>query len=120
MTDEHDDNHWTAQLQDGRLTTPFKHFSVLAIGVVGDDLADGFICPPGKAMMGMKIWANSAQESGEMAHSLGKHIGFRVNKIEIYETKPIEPPGEQPFGYGVEFTPYESEEPPSVEFQKKL
>lgn len=112
MTDEYDDNHWTAQLRDGRLTTPYTHFFVLAIGIAGKNLADGFFCPPGNAIMGMKIWASSAQESGEMAHALGKHIGFKVSRIEVYETKPIEPPGEQPFGYGVEFTPYHNDGPP--------
>lgn len=108
---EHDDNHWTVKLKDGRLTTPYKHFSVLATGVAGEDLADPFFCPPGNAIMGMKIWAPSAQEAGEMAHALGKQIRFRVTRIEIYETKPTEPPGEQPFGYGVDFTPSGDEAP---------
>ncbi len=105
MSAEQDHNHWTMQLKDGRLTTIFKHFSVVATGVVGDNLAEGFSCAPGSATMQMKIWASSAHESGEMAHSLGKQLGFKVSRIEIHETKPTEPPGEQPFGYGVEFTP---------------
>lgn len=105
MAEEHDDNHWTAQLKDGRLSTPFKHFSVFATGVVGDKLAQGFTCPPGNATMAMKIWASSAHEVGEMANSFGKNVGFKVSKIEIHETKPVEPPGDEPFGYAVEFTP---------------
>ncbi len=109
MSDEHDHDHWTMQLKDGRLTTPFKHFSVLATGVAGGELADGFFCPQGNAIMGMKIWASSSQEAGDMAHSLSKQIGFTVSRIEIYEARPTEPPGEQPFGYAVEFTPFDGE-----------
>ena len=58
----------------------------------------------------MKTWSKSADESGEMIQYVGGQIGFKCKgKIEIYETEPEQPPKEEPFGYDINFSPYDSE-----------
>src|SRR5262245_35279887 len=105
MTDEEKD--WKLKLRYGRLSSPYKHFSVLADGIVGK-LEDGFECRPGRAWMGMKTWATDADESADMAKAIGKQIGFTVSgDIQIYVTEPERPPGEKPYGYDIRFTPYD-------------
>ncbi|WP_216362744.1 hypothetical protein [Formosa algae] len=93
----------------GKTKTEFKHFTVLADGIAGD-LVDGFDCKPGNAWMSIKTWSKSADESSEMIQFIARQIGFEFRgKIEIYKTEPIEPPREEPFGYGINFKPYDSE-----------
>ncbi len=99
-------NDWKLKLRYGQLTTPFKHFTVLADGMVGE-LEDGFECPPGPAYMGMKTGASDADESADMIRAIGKQIGFEVTgKIQVITTEPNEPPGDNPRGYDIQFTPY--------------
>lgn len=99
--------NWKLKLRYGKISTAFKHYTVLADGEVGE-LGHGFACRPGKAWMAMKIWANSMDESVEMIQSIGAEIGFEVTgKIEVYETDPTAPPSDKPFGYGINFTPYD-------------
>ncbi len=99
--------NWKLKLRYGKETTPFKHFTVLADGHV-HELKDGFECREGPAWMTMKAWATDANESADMIQVIGKRIGFEVTgKIEIYETDPEQPPKENPFGYGINFTPYD-------------
>jgi hypothetical protein len=96
---------WKVRLKYGRLSTQFKHYSVIASGVVGA-LREGFSCRPGKAFMGMKVWASSADDATDMVIVIGGEIGFRVaGKVEVYETEPMEPPRERPHGYDIDFTP---------------
>jgi hypothetical protein len=72
-------------------------------------LEDGFNCPPGKAWMSMKTWASSTGESVDMVKVIGEQVGFKITgRIEVYETEPTEPPRENPFGYDIKFTSYES------------
>jgi hypothetical protein len=60
--------------------------------------------------MGMKMWAGSTGEAADMMQVIGGQIGFTVTgKIEIFETEPAEPPGENPRGYGINFTPFDDE-----------
>tara|TARA_R100001132_G_C3256401_1_gene81890 strand:+ start:313 stop:627 length:315 start_codon:yes stop_codon:yes gene_type:complete len=100
---------WKLKLRYGKTKTEFKHFTVLADGIVGE-LVDGFECKPGNAWMSMKTWSNSADESTDMIQYVGGQIGFECNgKIEIYETEPTEPPKDEPFGYEINFAPYDSE-----------
>jgi hypothetical protein len=103
---EEPEKDWKLKLRYGKLTTPFKHYTVIAPGEVGD-LADGFECVKGNAYMGIKVWAESVDESADMIQSIGEQIGFIVTgDIEIYETDPEQPPQEDPFGYDITFTPF--------------
>jgi hypothetical protein len=104
---EEDTKDWKLRLRYGKLTTTFKHFTVLADGVVGK-LGDGFECRPGRAWMSMKTWATDADESMDMIRVIGERIGFTVDgRIEVYVTEPDQPPGEKPHGYDIRFTPYD-------------
>jgi len=106
MNDEKD---WKLKLRYGRLTTPFQHFTVLADGIAGD-LKDGFECRPGRAWMAMKTWATDTDESTDMIRVIGKQIGFVVDgRVEVYVTEPDQPPGENPHGYDIKFTPYDED-----------
>lgn len=100
---------WKLKLRYGRLQTPYTHYTVLADGEVRE-LAEGFNCRPGKAWMGMKAWATSTGESVDMIKAIGEQIGFLVTgSIEVYSTDPVEPPRENPYGYDIQFTPYDEE-----------
>ena len=98
---------WKLKLRYGKLKTPYKHFTVLADGIVGE-LSEGFECAPGPAWMGMKTWAESTDQSADMIQVVGEQIGFEVKgKINVYETEPVQPPREKPFGYDITFSPYD-------------
>jgi hypothetical protein len=100
---------WKLKIRYGKLKTPYQHFTVIADGVV-EQLVEGFECRPGKAYMGMKTWATDTGESADMIKVIGEQIGFTVTgKIEVFTTEPIEPPGENPHGYDIQFTPYADE-----------
>jgi hypothetical protein len=97
---------WKLKLKYGKLTTSYKHYTLIARGVV-ENLIEGFECRDGNAYMGIKVWATSENEAFAMTQSIGNQIGFNVTgKIELYETDPEEPPGERPFGYDIRFTPF--------------
>ena len=103
---EASENDWKLKLRYGKLITPYIHYTVIAEGIV-DDLLEGFECPKGNAFMGMKIWAESFEESVDVFQSIGGQIGFRIiGKLQIYESEPKEPPGENPLGYDIKFTPF--------------
>jgi hypothetical protein len=98
---------WKLKLRYGKIKTSYKHFTVLGAGVAGE-LVEGFSCPKGNAWMGMKVWATSTEEAGDMIQAIGSDIGFEVTgDIEVYETEPVQPPQENPFGYDINFTPFE-------------
>ena len=106
MNSEKSNPNLIAQLRYGKIKTPFKHFTVIAKGVVGQ-LVDGFECPEGPAFMAMKTWSNSADESALMIKNIGQQIGFTITgPTEIFDTPPTEPPKENPFGYDINFTPF--------------
>jgi hypothetical protein len=101
---------WKLKLRYGKLSTRFRHFTVLADGAAGP-LMEGFTCRPGRAWMRMKAWAADGEEAMDMVVSIGRQIGFSVDgEMRIYETPPEQPPGERPLGYDIGFTPYESED----------
>ena len=101
-----DKQDWKLKLRYGKETTPYQHFTVIGDGTVGE-LGDGFSCPPGPAFMAMKTWALDAAQSADMLKVIGQQIGFDVTgEITLYETEPTQPPGEHPFGYDIQFTPY--------------
>lgn len=87
--------NWKLELRYGRRTTPYSHFTVFAEGRVGQ-LVDGFEAPDGPAIMAMKCWALSAYEV--------------TGRIHVYDTEPEEPPEVEPYGYGINFTPYAEED----------
>lgn len=98
---------WKAQLRYGKIQTPFHHFVVIAEVTVGE-LAEGFECPPGSAWMATKTWASSTDESVDMIHVIGRHIGFTVTgSIHVAETEPSEPPRDKPYAYDIRFTPFD-------------
>ena len=106
MPEESQSQNWKLELRYGRIVTPYKHFTAIADGVVGE-LQDGFECRPGPAVMSIKTWATDADESAHMARIIGQQIGFSATgKIEIYETEAEQPPGENPHGYDINFVPY--------------
>lgn len=103
---EESERDWKLKLRYGKTKTPFKHYTVIASGKVGD-LVEGFECPQGSAYMGIKVWAESDDEAGDMIQIIGDQIGFTVTgNIEIYITEPEQPPQENPFGYDITFTPF--------------
>lgn len=105
-----EDADWKLKLRYGKLTTPFKHFTGIADGIVGADLHDGFSCRPGPAYMAMKTWSSSADETTQMMRVIGQQVGFAVTgRVDVYTTDPEQPPRETPHGYDIAFTPYEPE-----------
>lgn len=103
------DNDWKLKLKFGKIKTNFNHYTVIAEGEV-QEIKDGFSCPPGNAMMGMKTWAVDEAQSIDMIKVIGEQIGFIVTgRTYIYDTEPESPPKDKPYGYGINFTPYEDD-----------
>lgn len=101
---------WRLKLRFGKIQTPYQHFTVIAEGVAREEMQD-FLCPPGQAFMAMKTWASSPDESGHMVQVIAEQIGFDVTgRIEIYETEPAQPPREHPYGYDIQFTPFQEDD----------
>lgn len=101
------EQNWKLKLRSGELSTPYSHYTVLAEGVCGS-LIEGFSCPKGNAIMGIKVWATDIDEPPFMVKSIGSQIGFEVTgEIQIYETEPEEAPRENPHGYDIQFTSFE-------------
>ena len=65
MNKDDENIDWKLKLKYGQLKTAFQHFTLIAEGIVGN-LAEGFSFPKGKAFMGMKVWASSSDEAGDM------------------------------------------------------
>jgi hypothetical protein len=109
MTDS-DDRDWKLKLRYGQLQTTFSHFTVLADGVAGD-LKDGFECRRGPAIMAMKTWAESVDQSADMIRAIGRQVGFAVTgDVQVYETEPESPPRATPHGYDIRFTPFDADQ----------
>lgn len=99
---------WKLKLRYGKQATPYKHYTLLAKGLVGE-LQSGFECRPGPAIVGMKIWALDTDQAAVVFQNIGRQIGYRITgDIEIYETAPFAPPGEYPSGYDINFTPFDN------------
>lgn len=108
MDPESDDKNWKLKLRYGKLKTPFQHFTMIVEGTV-ERLGEGFACPKGSAFMAMKVWAISGEEACDMIRAIAEHIGFNVTgRINIYETESTSPPREKPYGYDINFTPFNS------------
>lgn len=103
------DKDWKLKLRNGRLRTPFRHFTVIAEGVVVSALAQGFECRAGSAMMSLKAWARTAEDSRTMTVTVGRKVGFEVTgMIQTYETEPSQPPDEVPIAYDLSFAPLDA------------
>ena len=110
MSTEKENPNLIAQLRYGKIKTQFQHNTVIGEGRVGD-LAEGFECRKGPAFMAMKTWSNSSDEALDMIKDIGRQIGFAVSgTIEVFDTPPVKAPGEQPFGYDINFTPFDEED----------
>lgn len=98
---------WKLKLRYGKTTTPFKHFTVLGNCEIGE-LVDGFSCRPGLAVVAMKTWATDTDQAADIFFSIGRQVGFTpLDKVEIYDTDASEPSKEEPYGYDINFTPYD-------------
>lgn len=103
---ENSDQDWKLKLRYGKLKTSFKHITVIAIGIA-EELDQDYACPPGNAIMGMKVWTSSDDEAVDMIKVIGQEIGFKVTgNIRLYYSAPEQPPKENPYGYDINFTPY--------------
>ncbi|MFT3896337.1 MAG: hypothetical protein QM719_01330 [Thermomonas sp.] len=106
--DASEEKDWKLKLRYGRISTPYKHFTIVADGV-SREMAEGFECRPGPAVMAMKGWATDVDEAVDMIRFVGEKIGFSVSgKVEVYDTEPEDPPREKPFGYDISFVPYDA------------
>ena len=103
---EASENDWKLKLRYAKISTPYTHYTIIAEGKVEDEL-EGFMCPKGNAFMGMKIWAESTEQSVDVFQSISQNIKFKITgKLQIYESEPNEPPKENPSGYDITFTPF--------------
>jgi hypothetical protein len=101
--------NWRLKLRYGRIKTAFRHFTVLAEGEVVSPNED-FETERGPAFFGMKVWASDADQAIDMTRTIGQHVGFAsTGRIYVYDTEPTEPPGTEPRGYELKFTPYEND-----------
>jgi hypothetical protein len=99
--------NWKLKLRYGRMKTAFHHFTVLAEGEVVSPNKD-FGTGLGPSFFGMKVWASDSDEAIDMVRAIGQHLGFAsTGRIYVYDTDPTEPPGTEPHGYELKFTPYE-------------
>lgn len=106
MTDAGLGDDWKVKLRYGRISTPFQHYAIIADGTAGQ-LADGFECRPGPAMMAMKGWATDIDEAGDMIRYVSEKVGFSITgRIQIYQAELDEPPRDKPFAYNISFVPY--------------
>ena len=100
---------WKLKLRYGRIQTPYEHFTIISDGVFGEP-SDEFGCPAGPAFMTMRVWASDSDEAVHMASIFGEQVGFSVTgRVQVYDTPPEEPPRDEPYGYGIAFTPYDPE-----------
>jgi len=82
-------------------------FTFLSVG----ELVERFSCRPGLAYVGIKTWAKDTQEAADIFFSIGEQIGFEpLDKVEIFSTDPVEPPKDEPYGYDINFTPYDEQD----------
>ena len=101
---------WFLKLRYGKIKTPFHHYTVLVDVFTEKEITDynSNVCPKGNAWMGVKVWANDADEAADIARMLASNLGLALNNdIQVFSTKPEMPPQEKPFAYDSKFTPYD-------------
>jgi peroxiredoxin len=100
-------------LKYGKIKTHFHHYTVLLDVFAEKEVTDynSNVCPEGNAWMGVKVWANDADEAADIACTFARSIGLEINtsnnSIQIFDTKPEMPPQEKPFAYDSNFSPYD-------------
>jgi len=99
--------NWKLLLKYGRLSTPYKHFTLIIDGEV-TELMEHVEAQIGPCFMGLKVWATDENEAFDVAAQISKHLGFNpTGRVSLYETEPQQPPSDNPSAYGATFTPYE-------------
>jgi len=103
MSNEKD---WKLKLRYGRLKTPYQHFTII-VPVIINKFIEEFSAQPGRAYAGIKVWATDTDRAIDMVNNIAEHTGFKIiGKIEIYNTDPVQPPGENPNAYDINFSYY--------------
>jgi hypothetical protein len=99
---------WKLKLRYGKLTTDFTHYTIIADGKVVKNNAD-YNTSLGPAFMAMKVWAKDIDNANDVIVAVGKHLGFNVaGKLEVFKTDPQQAPKDHPYGYDINFTPYDN------------
>ena len=103
------DKDWKLKLRYGKIKTPYQHFTAIAQGVVVTS-DNSLQCPAGPAMITIRTWATDAAQSAQIIQFFGSELGYEITEdIQIYETDPERPPKDQPYGYGINVTPFEND-----------
>jgi hypothetical protein len=98
---------WKLKLRYGKLKTPYQHFTII-VPVIINEFIEDFSAQPGKAYAGIKMWATDIDEAIDLTCSLAKHTGFEITgKIEVHKTDPVQPPGNNPNAYDINFSYYQ-------------
>ena len=108
-TSDEEESDWKLRLRYGRLKTQYSHFSIVAEGMMTTE-ENEFDCPKGSAFLGMKAWASSSDEAGDMIRSIGGQLAFEITgRIYVYDTEAEQPPRANPYGYDIKFTPFQDD-----------
>jgi hypothetical protein len=82
------EKNWKLKLRYGKLTTPYKHYTLIA-PVVINEYIDDFAAKPGTAYIGMKVWATDSNEAVDLLESIGNQTGFSLT-VELKFMTPIQ------------------------------
>lgn len=98
---------WKLKLRYGKLITPYKHFTIIAPVLINDHIVS-LNAAPGKAYIGIKMWALDINEATKIIMSVAKEFGFTITgKIEVYSTDAQNPPKDEPYAYDLNFSYYQ-------------
>mgnify|MGYP001555136743 CR=1 FL=1 len=97
---------WKLKLRYGKLTTSYKHYTVL-VPVKIDKYIEDFDAQPGTAWITVNTWTKDRNEACNMITDIGQQSGFIITgKFEVYATEAMQPPQESPYAYNVNFSYY--------------
>lgn len=97
---------WKLKLRYGKITTPYKHFTLI-IPILIENYLQDFDAAPGAAYMGIKIWATDENQAMEIIEDIAEENGFAITGgISIYVTDADRAPEEDPYAYGANFSYY--------------
>ncbi|NML66583.1 hypothetical protein HHL22_15345 [Hymenobacter sp. RP-2-7] len=98
--------NWKLKLRYGKLTTIYQHFTSITEGVVAKE-SDYAV---GNAFMALKMWVKDDSEAIDLVSSVAKQVGFVIkDKVELFNTDPIQPPQQEPYGYDLKFTYFKAD-----------
>jgi hypothetical protein len=101
---------WKLKLRYGRLTTPYKHMTLLVDGILDNEEGRS------RAIMAGKVWDKTSELAMDLIADLAPRLGFDPDgRWYVYDTDPEQPPGDSPSVYGVNFTRYEGDEPADMD-----